>query len=259
MASKPASVDTSLKLNPVSMRMSEHEMPFPTHDTKRSNRTEIKIPAIVVPEKSSSSSLKSIKHSTLESVTSGPPIIKLKADPATSQMPSLMARTALAMRHESPVSRGFPNESPTSRSVGRSVGGGGATGLGQILAKMAEQETVLASIEERLMNHGEELIALNSLTNEMKRRSEDAYLKAQRAIEMADEASKKITAILGDSNSMQSFVASTSKEVQNLKKKVTLAEKLHEKLIEDMSVRFAKNEKVLSEADKRSLIGSVDI
>lgn len=258
MASKPASVDTSLKLNPVSMRLSEHEMPLTSHDTKRSNRTEIKIPAIVVPEKSSSSSLKSIKHSTLESVTSGPPIIKLKADPAMPQMPSLMARTALAMRHESPVSRGFPNESPTSRSVGKSVGGG-ATGLGQILAKMAEQETVLASIEERLMNHDEELIALNSLANEMKRRSEDAHLKALKAIEMADEASKKITAILGDSNSMQSFVASTSKEVQNLKKKVTLAEKLHEKLIEDMSVRFTKNEKVLSEADKRSLIGSVDI
>jgi hypothetical protein len=59
----------------------------------------------------------------------------------------------------------------------------------------------------------DEMYAFRQQATDLKHRGDETNIKAQRASEKADEASKKISAILGDSNSMQSFVASTSKEV----------------------------------------------
>ena len=67
---------------------------------------------------------------------------------------------------------------------------------------MAEQEGIISEISERLTSQVNEISAFKLQLNDMKNLSDEANLKVQKAIDMADEASKKITAILGDSNSM---------------------------------------------------------
>lgn len=60
--------------------------------------------------------------------------------------------------------------------------------------------------------------------------------------------------MMGDTGSIQAFVANTGKEVTLSKRKISILEGQHEKLVETVDTRFIRAEKTLEEANQRSLL-----
>lgn len=112
---------------------------------------------------------------------------------------------------------------------------------------------MLYEMEDRLAKGMDEIDFVKTNVAEVKDKTDDLGVKVYKSLEQSTTIKNKLEEILGDADSMQAFMANTKKDLTMMKKKLSIIEKHHEKLVDDSDIRLTKNEKILIETEKRSI------
>jgi len=108
---------------------------------------------------------------------------------------------------------------------------------------LREQEQTLFEMEDRLAKGMDEIEFVKTDEAEVKDKTDDLGVKVFKSLEQTATIKNKLEEILGDADSMQAFMVNTKKDLTTIKKKLSIIEKHHEKLVDDFDIRLTKNEK----------------
>jgi len=112
---------------------------------------------------------------------------------------------------------------------------------------------MLFEMEDRLAKGMDEIDFVKTNVTEVKDKTDDLGVKVFKSLEQTATIKNKLKEMLGDADSMQAFMVNTKKDLTTIKKKLSIIEKHHEKLVDDSDIRLTKNEKILIETEKRSI------
>jgi len=127
------------------------------------------------------------------------------------------------------------------------------------LNQLKEQENLIFELEDRQAKNDDMLVLVHQTLAELKGKNDDLSLRVGKSIDVANDVKMKIDSIMGDSTSIQGFVAAASKDITTVKRKVSKLDGLHTNLVGDSDTRMTTIEKLLSSVEKRAMWNTQEI